>query len=262
MVPPYLPAPPEPRVLDILGLPLHRVSADDVHHYIACVIENKRKAFILNLNIHCVNLALQHAWLKKFLNEAQLIFCDGDGVRWGVQLLGDSPPPKITYDRWIWQLADFCAGRNFSFFFLGAKPGVADEAARRLKERFPNLEVKGTHHGYFPHAGQENERVVEQINSSGADILVVGFGMPLQEKWLSENGGRLKVHIFLTGGAVFDYAASRLKSAPVWMIKVQMEWLFRLIQEPRRLFTRYAFDIPYFFLRIFFEILKRKVTLK
>ena len=246
-------APQKSGSIQILGLNLHPVSVDEVHEFIEGVIRNGQKARVLHLNIHGVTLALRQDWLKHFFNEAELVFCDGDGVRWGARLLGLAIPPKITYDRWIWRLADFSARKHYRLFFLGARPGAAEEAARRLKSQNPQLDIVGTHHGYFPQEGEENELVIALINRLAPDILMVGLGMPIQEEWLRRNWQRLNVHVFLTGGAVFDYASGRSKRAPEWVIRAEMEWLFRFLREPQRLFARYAFDIPYFFLQVFRE---------
>ncbi len=250
--------PDRPETLKVLGLQHHRVGVEEIHRFIGRTIRLGGKALILNLNIHCVNLALRNPWLKEFMNQAALVFCDGDGVRWGLKILGEDPPPKITYDRWIWQLAEFCSREGYRIFFLGAKPGTAAEAARPLQARFPKLQIAGTHHGYFEKTGAENERVIEEVNHARADILVVGFGMPLQEKWLSENWRKINACVFLNGGAVFDYASGALKRAPAWMIQAHLEWLYRFFQDPKRLFIRYALGNPYFFYRIFLEKMTRK----
>lgn len=236
-----------------MGIPVHQVDVEKIHAFLKSVIGQGMKALVLNVNIHSVNLALRHLWLREFLNSAQLVFCDGDGVRWGLRILGYEPPPKVTYDRWIWQLAQFCEKEAYRLFFLGGKPGVAEAARQEMKSRFPKLEITGAEHGYFPKAGAENERVIEKINRAKPDILVVGFGMPLQERWLKDYWERIDAHIFLTGGAVFDYVSGGLRRAPRWMIQTHLEWLFRLLGEPRRLSARYLFGIPYFFLCVLIE---------
>ena len=242
--------------VSFLGLNLHPVSADEVHEFIGKVIRDRQKAIVLHLNIYGVNLALELKWMKDFFNESQLVFCDGDGVRWGTRLLGLPVPPKITYDRWIWQLADFCEKKHFRLFFLGGKPSVASLAVERLREKYPGLEVVGVRHGYFEKEGSENEDIIAEINRQKPDILIVGLGMPIQEKWLMDNWEKIDANIFLTGGAVFDYASGKAKRAPRWMIRLQLEWLFRLLQEPRRLFLRYAIGIPYFLFRVILEKLR------
>ena len=125
----YPPAPAYKYALSILGVHLNCVSVADVHSFIERVIDGHERALILNLNVHCVNLCLKHQWLKNFINQAQMVFCDGDGVRWGARILGRDIPPKITYDRWIWQLCEFVEHRGFGLYFLGGKPGVAAAAA-------------------------------------------------------------------------------------------------------------------------------------
>ena len=108
-------------VLKIMGLNLHPVSMEDVHAFIDERVRTRQKALVLNLNIHCVCLALREKWLAEMINRAELVFCDGDGVRWGLKILGQPVPPKITYDRWIWQLSEFAAAKGFSFYFLATK---------------------------------------------------------------------------------------------------------------------------------------------
>ena len=254
----YPAAAPQGGALSLLGIPIHPVGVDEVHEFIKKVITQKAKALILNVNVYAANLALQYPWFRDFFNEAQLVFCDGEGVQWGLKLLGMKPPPKITYDRWFWQLAEFCVRQDYSLYFLGSKPGVAQEAAERLREKFPSLKIVGIQDGYFSKTGEENERIVDDINRKKPDILTVGFGMPAQEKWLSENWKRIDAHVFLDGGAVFDCVSGMLARPPAWMIRMHMEWFFRFLQQPGRRFVRYFIGIPYFFLHVLLEKLKRK----
>jgi len=166
--------------------------------------------------------------------------------------LGYNIPQRITYADWMWQLAEFAESHGFTLFFLGARPGVADKAAARLKERFPNLRIVGTRHGYFDKdAGSpENEAVIRKINAAKPNILIVGFGMPLQECWLMENWDRIEANVALTGGAVFDYVSGELPRGPRWMTDHGLEWLARLIIEPRRLWKRYLIGNPLFLWRV------------
>lgn len=251
-------APREPTTLEVLGLPAHPAGPPEIEEFISRIIARGEKALVLNLNIHCANLALQQPWLKELLQRAQLVFVDGDGIRLGLKILGYSPPPKVTYNEWIWELARFCESRKFSLFLLGGSPGIAGEAADALKSRHPGLRIAEIHHGYFEKNGPENEAVVSTINHSRPDVLLVCFGMPLQERWLSENWERLDAHVFLTGGAALDYASGWLDKAPAWMVKAHLEWLFRFFQEPRRLFSRYFIGNPAFLLKVIKERARRK----
>ncbi len=246
----YPSAPKYPTSLSILGVQLSPVSVDDVHSYIVRVIEHNERALIMHSNVHCVNLCQKLSWLREFINQAHLVFCDGDGVRWGARVLGMNPPPKITYDRWIWQLAELADQRGYSCFFFGGKPGIAEEAAKRISQRFPRLQIAGTQHGYINKDGADNDKIIAAINQAKPDILILGFGMPIQEKWLRDHWERVDAHVMLTGGAVFDYVSGNAKRAPGWMIRFNLEWLFRLWQEPGRLFARYVWGNPYFLAKI------------
>ena len=243
------------KAVDILGVSVHSLTVEELHTAIADVIESSQRALVLNVNVNCMNLALAHPWLHRFLNEAPIVFCDGAGVMLGARILGHRIPERITYADWIWQLAAFVEPRHFSWFFLGARPGVAETAAARLQERFPALRIEGIQHGYFDKrpGSQENEAVVRHINRVKPNILVLGMGMPMQEKWLMENWEKLEANIALTGGAIFDYLSGELKRAPQWMTQNGMEWLGRLLIEPGRLWQRYLIGNPKFLGRVLLQ---------
>ncbi len=236
----------------VLGVRVDPLTVEELHRRIEAFVRGDGHALVLNVNAHCLNLAYTHPWLRDFLNSAEIVFCDGAGVMLAARILGFRIPERITYADWMWKLAAFGASKEFTFFFLGAKPGVAERAAGRLKARFPALQVVGVHHGYFDkHPGSpENERVVEMINRARPNILVVGFGMPLQERWLMENWDRIQANVALTGGAVFDYVSGHLPRPPRWMTDRGLEWLGRLLIEPRRLWKRYVLGNPLFLLRV------------
>jgi N-acetylglucosaminyldiphosphoundecaprenol N-acetyl-beta-D-mannosaminyltransferase len=242
-----------PAEMQLFGLPVHRVDTEGVRAFIVSTIVAGQRAVILHLNIYGVNLALRHQWLREFISGANLVFCDGDGVRLGLKLLGYAPGPKITYNEWIWQLARLCESYGFRLYLLGAKPGIAEEAAAKLIVRHPELTIVGTHHGYFDKQGVENDAVIQHINAAAPDVLLVCFGMPAQERWIHDNWTRLNAHVFLNGGAALDYASGRLAKAPAFMVRSHLEWLYRLLQEPTRLFNRYVIGNPLFLFRIFRE---------
>ncbi|HTL47460.1 MAG TPA: WecB/TagA/CpsF family glycosyltransferase [Verrucomicrobiae bacterium] len=240
----------EPEDLRLFDVPLHRVGVGRLHAFIEKTALEGTKALILNVNIHCMVLSFKNAWMREILNQAQMIYCDGDGVKAGLRILGMDTPPKVAFTRWIWDLAAFAERKQLRLFLLGAKPGIAEKAGACLKARFPKLEIAGVHDGYFKKEGPETEDVIRQINASDANILIVGFGMPIQERWLYDNWHKIDVNIFLPGGAVLDYASGMLGQAPRWMIQWHLEWLFRIYEDPKRLFWRYAYDIPVFFSKI------------
>lgn len=241
--------------IDILGVNIHPIRIEDLHQEIENFIEDDKHALILNVNINCLNLAYENLWLRTFLNKSNIVFCDGSGVILGAKILGQTIHQRITYADWMWKLAEFANEKKYSLYFLGGKPGVSDQAGRKLIEKFPDLRIVGTHHGYFnKNIGSiENEKIIEGINKLSPNILIIGFGMPLQEKWLMENWNVIDANVALTGGAVFDYTSGTIQRAPSWMTDNEMEWLGRMLIEPQRLWRRYVFGIPKFFWRIFLQ---------
>ncbi len=248
--------------VDVLGVGVDPLTVEGLHAEVGRLIRSGERGLVLNVNAHCLNLCYEDPALQAFLNGADVVFCDGAGVRLAARLLGGRLPERITYADWAWQLAAFAAERGFSVYLLGARPGVAEEAARRLRVRHPDLEVVGARHGYFDHAGgsPENEAVLREINDAKPDILLVGLGMPLQEYWLMENRRRLEAGVALTGGAVFDYVSGGLRRGPRLLRDNGFEWLARLLVEPRRLWRRYLLGNPLFLLRVARQRLRRPGT--
>jgi exopolysaccharide biosynthesis WecB/TagA/CpsF family protein len=139
-----------------------------------------------------------------------------------------------------------CARERLTLYFLGAAPGVAEAARRRLEQAHPGLRVVGTRHGFTGPA--EAAAVAEEIARSRPDILILAMGSPRQEIWMAEHGARLGVPVVWAAGGVLDYASGRLRRAPRWMIRLGLEWLGRALIEPRRLGRRYVVGIPRFLL--------------
>lgn len=243
-----------PRV-NILGVKVDPLTVDELHQRIAGLIQKREKAIIANVNVHALNLCFKHRWLREFFSKAPLVFCDGAGVALAAKILGYHIPGRITYADWMWQLAKFASGAGFSFYFLGAREGVAAAAAKRLQAKNPEIRINGTHHGYFEKSPgcAENSAVIEEINAVEPDILVLGFGMPMQERWLLENWEGVNAHIALTGGAVFDYVSGELKRGPKLLTDHGFEWLARMIIEPKRLWQRYVIGNPLFLTRVLLQ---------
>lgn len=243
---------------EVFGVQGTILSIEQLHEEIERLIASDLKSLILNVNVHGLNLAYTTPWLRDFWNESHIVFCDGVGVILGASILGYRIPVRITYADWMWQFAAFAESKQYSMYFLGAKPGIVEAAAKNLTETFPNLKIAGTHHGYFDKSlgSVDNESVILDINNCKPDVLLVGFGMPMQEQWLMENWNRIEAVIALTGGAVFDYLSGNLRRAPRWMTDHGLEWLGRLIIEPHRLWKRYIVGIPLFIWRI----IKQRLT--
>ena len=239
----------------ILGVRVAPITQRDLEAEIEHLLQTNQKQLLLNANAHCLNLAYENAWLRDFLNSAYLVYCDGYGAILAASLLGHHIEERITFGDWTYPLCDLAVRRSYKLFFLGSKPGVAEKAASRLQEAYPSLRIAGTHHGYFDKTpgSHENREVIAKINAVQPDILFVSFGMPLQEKWLSENWETLDARIALASGAMLDYTSGILKRPPRWMTSRGLEWLGRLIIEPRRLWKRYLLGIPVFMWRVMLQ---------
>jgi exopolysaccharide biosynthesis WecB/TagA/CpsF family protein len=134
-------------------------------------------------------------------------------------------------------------------YLLGGRPGVALEASRNLSRYFPEINIVGTHDGYF--SEEDNRDIIRDITEKQTDILIVGMGVPRQEIWLSQHIEHLPtVRLAVAGGAILDFQSGRVKRAPAWMQKAGMEWFYRLSQEPRRLFMRYLYGNILFFVNL------------
>ncbi|CAA9442484.1 MAG: N-acetylmannosaminyltransferase [uncultured Rubrobacteraceae bacterium] len=240
-----------PGRVEVLGVGVDPATVDGLHAEIRRLVR-RRGGVVLNANAHCLNLCYRDPALRRFFGAADLVFCDGAGVKLAARMLGGRLPERITYADWLPRLADFAEEEGLSLFFLGARPGVAERAAKRLRATRPALKVVGVRHGYFDRDadGAENGVVVAEINAARPDVLLLGLGMPLQERWLMENRRRLDVGVALTGGAVFDYASGGLRRGPRLLTDNGLEWLARLLVEPRRLWRRYLLGNPLFLLRV------------
>jgi N-acetylglucosaminyldiphosphoundecaprenol N-acetyl-beta-D-mannosaminyltransferase len=240
------------RKIEVLGTQIHALSLDQLLFAIRDCIENDRLAVMSYVNIHTLNIAYTTPWFRDFLNRSYLTFCDGFGVKLAAKLTGQNLPQRFTPPDFMESVCELARRQNWRVFFLGARPEVAQHAADKLREKLPGLQIQA-HHGYFEKAVDcpENRRVREQINQFRPQILVVGFGMPLQEKWILENIRSLHINIAFPAGAMFDYLSGAVPRGPRWLTDHGFEWLSRLVSEPRRLWKRYLIGNPLFIWRIF-----------
>ena len=238
--------------IDILGVRVDDVSLEEILNKIDEIILSKKHAIIAHVHVMGMNIACEQKWFNDFLDDAELVYCDGMGVKLGAHLLGYHSLERNTLADWIWPLAQFAEERGFSFFFLGNPEAVAERAASRLKERYSNIKIAGTYQGFFDKnpGSPENQHVLKKINQLKPDILIVGFGMPIQEKWLLENWDRIDANLAITAGALFEYVAGDLRRGPKWLTNNYFEWLARLVISPRRYLKRYLKDNVTFLCRI------------
>ncbi len=235
-------------IVNVLGVPLHSVTRSDLVNCLEKFLKNGQRGWFGCVNVHAVNIANEHKWFKEFFQKALISYCDGAGVRLGAWLLGSKLPERIALTDWVYDVCDLASRMKKGIFFLGAKKTTIIQVKEILKKRYPELFIAGIHHGYF--TPQENKNVINLIKESNADILIVGMGMPLQERWILDNFDKINVKIAFDAGAVFDFIAGEKLRCPKWMGDAGFEWLFRLVLEPRRLWRRYLIGNPLFLIRI------------
>ena len=225
-------------------------------------VQSGTRRIIANHNLHSLYLFHHDLEMRNFYSKAHTIHFDGMSLIYLARVLGYPVrrEHRITYIDLVWPLMAEGARQEWRVFYLGGKPGVAEKAAQRLRQAFPGLELK-THHGYFEREGQENTDVLEMIRCFKPNVLMVGMGMPLQEHWVLENFARIDSNAILTAGACFDYIAGVTLTPPRWLGRIGLEWLFRLISEPGRLWKRYLLE-PWYVLGLVFRQLARQKFLR
>ena len=241
------------RDFTVLGNKVTDLTTAELLAEVQSIIERDDSEVILNTNVHGINLAQRMPWLKEFRNGARIIHCDGAGIALGARLLGHRMGPRVCINDFIWDLARQCREHGWSIFLLGAAPDVVNRAAGSLKAREPDIRIAGVHHGYFAKDGPESDRVVEAINRAQPNILLVGFGMPVQERWVRDNAARLDVNVTMVVGGFFDRLSGTVPWTPRWMTDNGLEWVYLSLRRPRRFFDRYLVGNPRFVLSVLLE---------
>jgi N-acetylglucosaminyldiphosphoundecaprenol N-acetyl-beta-D-mannosaminyltransferase len=213
----------------------------------------RRTRRVMYVNAHVVNQSRATPGLSDALRRADLVYCDGYGVRLAARVLNRPVPHRMTGADWIWGLATLCELSGQPIYLLGSEPPLAREAAERLKRGYPRLEVVGAHHGFFDLDSPHNERVIEHINAHRPRIVLVGMGTPKQELWVDRYADRLDGAVVWTVGALFDYVSGHMPRAPRWLADNGFEWIFRLAMEPQRMWRRYLLGNPVFLSRVLSE---------
>ena len=225
------------RTINLLGLNLSTTAPERAAAYI---VEKARwgSAMTVNfVNAHCVNMARSKPSYRRLLKESDVLLPDGIGIEIAAKWSGCEKPENLNGTDLFPRICERAAIDGAGLFFLGGLPGVSDAAAAWACANWPSLRISGTQHGFFDPA--EEEALVERINRSGAAILFVGLGVPLQEEWIARNRHRLEVPVVLGVGGLFDYYSGRIARAPAPVRAVRCEWAWRLAMEPRRMAKRY-----------------------
>jgi len=235
---------------DVLGCKVHAVTAPHLTDLVEYAVDSHEGCIIANHNLHSLYLYQNDAKLRDLFSKAHWIHADGMGIVLLAKAMGKEVDRsvRVTYVDWLPLLLERAEARKWGVFYLGSKPGVAEKGLAILRERLPGLRIEAVH-GYFDPEGEENERVLQEISAFSPDVLMVGMGMPRQEHWIMDNLDRLGNMVLLPCGASIDYVAGEIPTPPRWAGRLGLEWLYRLVAEPGRLWRRYLIE-PWGLLRL------------
>jgi N-acetylglucosaminyldiphosphoundecaprenol N-acetyl-beta-D-mannosaminyltransferase len=213
-------------------------------------LHQEQSATLFYLNVHVANLANVTPDLKAILQRCGLVYCDGSGIVWASKLFGEPLSLRMPAADWFTDLLDTLAQANKTVYFLAGKPGVAEKAMATFNRLIPSHTIIGSHHGYLAGDLDTEQQVIAEINRLKPDVLIVGMGTPVQERWIARHRDALNVNIVWALGAVLDYYTGDISRCPQWMGHCGLEWLYRFMLEPQRLFGRYIVGNPWFVSRM------------
>ncbi len=205
-----------------------------------------KKRQIAFANPHCFNISNGDREYKKILKAADLVLPDGIGIKLAGMMIGAEVRENVNGTDLFPRLCKYAADHEQKLFLLGAAPGVTDKVAEEMQTRFPALDIAGVEHGFHKPGSDEEDEVIARINKVKPDYLLVAKGVPSQEKWIDENIDRLNVGLAMGVGGLFDFYSGNIPRAPIWVRELGLEWSWRLLQEPRRMFGRYVIGNPRF----------------
>ena len=235
---------------------VNNINMSETINAIESMIIEERKSYIVAINVDVVIKIEHDSYLKEIVDNADMVLVDGKPLIWISKMFKKPIKEKISGSDLVPLLCEVSAKKGYKIFFIGGKDGIAEQARINLEEKYDRIKIVGT---YAPPLGFENskaelEKINELISSVRPDLLIVCFGCPKQEKFIYENIGRYNAKVSICAGATVDFLAGNVQRSPKWMSEYGLEWFYRFLQEPKRLFKRYFVDD----LKIFKLILKYK----
>ena len=236
------------KTVDILGIPVDSITMKEAVEKIGAFIDEAGLHSVYTPNAEIMMAAQRDPVLKNILVNADLLTADGAGVVLASKLLGRRVPEKVSGVDLVMEVFKAYAKKGIRCFLFGAMPGVAEEAAENIRKDYSGVVIAGCRNGYF--TDFDDEDIVNNINASEADILIVALGAPKQEKWIDSHRDRLKVKVCMGVGGTLNILSGMVQLSPDFFRRNGLEWLHRLYKEPRR-FIR-MLDLPKFMLRVLF----------
>ena len=238
------------KTIDILGVNVDSITFAGALDKAEALVRTEGVSMIFTPNPEIVMCAKNDAELQSILNSADLCTADGIGVVYASKIIGNPVPERVAGFDLVCALLERMSKTGEGVFLFGAKPGVAETAKVKMEEKYPGIVISGTHDGYFK--PEDEDKIVEEINASGAKLLLVCLGAPKQEKWIAKNRNRLNVNLCMGVGGTLDVFAGTAKRAPEIFIKLNLEWAYRVLKNPSRI-GRFA-ALPKFVI----EVLKNR----
>jgi len=242
----------------IAGVPIDDLTMEQALDRIASYIASGRPHQIATVNADFCVKAWDDPELRHILRSADMLTPDGMPLVWGARLLGVPLEGRVTGADLVPAMAQRGAEEGWRFYFLGAGPGIAARAAEALRQRHPGLQVVGVYSPPLSSVVEMDEQIVARIRDLRPDVLLVAFGNPKQEKWIHMHARELGVPVSIGIGGTFDLIAGATRRAPAWMQRAGLEWLYRLLQEPRRLWRRYLGTNSIFCGKLFLQLTRLK----
>ena len=243
-----------PRRVNVLGVNVSAIDMTMALESIAGWIESGERNYVCVTGVNGVVESLADEALRAAHNDAGLVTPDGMPLVWLSRLHGANHVRRVCGPDLMPACCELSVRHGWRHFVYGGPPGIPELLSERLRERYPGLNIVGAYSPPFRLlSDQEDEDVVRMINEARPDIVWVGLGTPKQERWMAAHRSRLQASVLLGVGAAFDFNAGVKRRAPRWMQYSGLEWLFRLLAEPRRLWRRYLRQNPIFVWRVFLE---------
>lgn len=218
---------------EVLDVEIAAVTMEEAVALCASIAESGRPHCIATANAEMLMIARKDGELKHILQHCDLVVPDGAGILWAGEQLHTPFPERVTGADLTERLLLLAEEKQWPVYFLGGAPGVAAEAAAHFRAEKGNFPLAGVHDGYFDR--EEEKKIIQEIRESGTRLLLVGMGVPKQEKWLSSHKEELGPVVGMGIGGVFDIMAGRLQRAPLWMQRHRLEWAYRLFLQPSRI---------------------------
>jgi N-acetylglucosaminyldiphosphoundecaprenol N-acetyl-beta-D-mannosaminyltransferase len=237
--------------LRFFGVDIANTTMDEAIDWIVRRAKGGIKSQLCFVNPDCLNLAYDDSEYQRVLQQADRVLPDGIGIHIACRISGTPLVANVNGTDLFPRICERAAAEDLSLFLLGSAPGCAEASARNMRLKFGSLKIAGTRSGYFQ--ASDEAALLDEINRSSADILLVGLGAPRQEVWIANNRSRLRPAMTIGVGGLFDFYSERIARAPSWMREIGMEWSWRLIMEPRRMWRRYLVGNPLFLFRVWRE---------